>query len=480
MTKKIILTISILLVAVFAVTLMVGCESYKNTKFAMDNADESLSNGGSVVYHGEYVYFVNGFSDVLDDYKENWFGNVTKGAIMRLKKGEVDMTKLEVIVPKAVYSTAANTGFSIYGDYIYYVTSSNDENRDGTINTSTLIFMRTRLDGQDTKVILELENGLSAQYKYTPNGLLYLLESKVYFKSTEGKIKTKDAGKVVAEDVTSAIFPVSTTYKKGEDNIADYFFYTKSTTKTGDYTNELYVASANGSFTKKLIDKYTYTANPDSDVKNAFSVSVVGTKDLGNGKLTMIYTKSYYASTSSTGTATGTYMYTFNSTDFNFDKAAERRVSTETLSSMTIVDENSLLTANGTLTYYTYVADKDVYNKDVFSTEYGKIENATVVGVNDGYAYLIVSNLFKRIKLDKTENIQTFGADKVHVKFINPEIVVDGSNAYIYYFNDSKSKYLYRIDINSFSKATQEVDNILFGIKTQADIDAEKKAEEKK
>ena len=194
----------------------------------------------------------------------------------------------------------------------------------------------------------------------------------------------------------------------------------------------------------------------------------------------MIYTKSYYASTSSTGTATGTYMYTFNSTDFNFDKAAERRVSTETLSSMTIVDENSLLTANGTLTYYTYVADKDVYNKDVFSTEYGKIENATVVGVNDGYAYLIVSNLFKRIKLDKTENIQTFGADKVHVKFINPEIVVDGSNAYIYYFNDSKSKYLYRIDINSFSKATQEVDNILFGIKTQADIDAEKKAEEKK
>lgn len=474
MTKKIILTISILMVAILALTAFVGCESYKNQKFAMDSADSSTSNGGSVVYHGDYVYFVNGYSDLISEYKGNWFGNVTKGAIMRLKKDETDMSKAEVIVPKAVYSSATNTGISIYGDYVYYVTSSNDENRNGSVDTTTLVFMRTRLDGQDTKVILEIENGLSTQYKYTPSGLLYVSDGKVYFKSTEGKIKTKDAGKVVAEDITTATFPVSESYKKGENDIADYFFYTKSSDVTGDYTNALYVASADGSLNKKLIDKTTYTQNPDTDVKNAYTVSIVATKDLG-GKLAVVYTKVYYASTSSSSTTAGTYMYTFDSTSFNFDKASERKVSPDSLSSLTIVDENTVLCVSGTLTSYTYEAGKESYKKVPFSTEYGKIDSATVVGVNDGYVYVIVSNVFKRIKMDLSENIELFGTDKVHVKFIAPEIVVDGNNAYIYYFNDSHTQYLYRIDINSYKKTTQEVDNILMGEKTQADIDKENK-----
>lgn len=472
MTKKIILTISILMVAILALTVFVGCESYKNEKFAMDSADSSTSNGGSVVYHGDYVYFVNGYSDVVSEYKGNWFGNATKGAIMRLKKGDVDMSNVEVIVPKAVYSSATNTGISIYGDYVYYVTSSNSENRDGTVDTSTLVFMRTRLDGQDTKVILEIENGLSTQYKYTPNGLLYVSDGKVYFKSTEGKIKTKDAGKVVADSVSSVIFPVSDSYKKGENDIADYFFYLKASDATGDYTNALYVSSADGSFNKKLIDRTTYAQDPDQDVKNAYSVSILATKDLGNS-LAIVYTKAYYASTDSTSTSAGTYMYTFKSTEFDFDKNAERKVSPDALSSLTIVDENTVLSASGTLTSYTYEADKESYNKVPFSTEYGKIDSATVVGVNDGYVYVIVSNVFKRIKMDQSENIELFGSDKVHVKFIAPEIVVDGENAYIYYFNDSHYQYLYRIDIASYDSTTQEVDNILMGVKTQTDIDKE-------
>lgn len=473
MTKKILLLVSILLVAVMAITIFAGCESFKNTKFAMDSATSSQSNGGSVVLHGDYIYFINGFSDVLDEYKENWFGNVKKGAIMRLKKDDTDMANVEVIVPKAVYSTASNTGFSIYGDYLYYVSSSSDDNRDGTIDTSTLLFMRTRLDGQDTSTILKVESGLSTQYKYTPKGLLYVSDGNVYFKSTEGKIKTKDQGKVVASEVSNIVFPVSESYTKGEESIADYFFYTKSSEVTGDYTNELYVSSADGSYQKKLIDKNTFTSDPLSDVKNAFSVSVIATKNLGDS-LAVIYTKSYYSSTGSSSTSAGTYMYVFNDKTFNFDKANERKVSVESLSSLTIVDANSVLCASSTLAYYTDNGG-DTFDMKSFTTEYGKIDSATVVGVHDGYVYLIMSNVFKRIKLDMSTNIEAIGADKVHVKFINPELVVDGENAYLFYFNDSYSDYLYRIDLGSYNKADQSIDNILFGEKTQEDIDAENK-----
>lgn len=474
MKKKILLVVSILAIAIIAITALAGCQSFKNKQFEMDSADTASSNGGSVVLHGDYIYFVNGYSDLLSKYKENWFGNVTKGAVMRIKKTETDLSKTEVIVPKAVYSTAQNTGISIYGDYIYYVTSSTDELRNGTIDTSSLEFMRTRLDGQDTSVILKVENGLSTQYKYTPNGLLYVKDNNVYFKSTEGKIKTKDEGKVVASDISSVTFPVSTSYKSGEDDIADYFFYTVASEETGDYTNALYVCSTNGNATK-LIDKNTYTSNPNQDVKNAYSVSVVATKDL-DGKLAIVYTKAYYSSTGSSSTSAGTYMYTFDSTAFAFNKDNERKIASESLSSITIVDENSILTASGVLTYYTYNAEKPIYDANAFSTEHGKIESATVVGVNDGYVYLIVSNQFKRIKLDMSSNIQSLGTNKVHVKFINPEIVTDGENVYVYYFNDTLSKYLYRLDINSYDKVKQEINDDLMGEKTQADIDAENKS----
>lgn len=473
MKKKILLVVSILAILVIAITAFVGCESFKNSKLDMDSADSASSNGGSVIVHGDYIYFINGYSGLLSKYKENWFGNVVKGAVMRIKKTETDLSKAEVVVPKAVYSTASNSGISIYGDYVYYVTSSSDENRDGTIDTSTLLFMRTRLDGQDTSVILEVANGLSTQYKYTPNGLLYVKDSNVYFKSTEGKIKTKDEGKVVASEISAVHFPVSTSYKKGENDIADYFFYTVTSSEIGDYTNTLYVCSPDGTSTK-LIDKYTFTDTPDEDVKNAFSVSIVASKDL-DGKLALIYRKDYYASTGSTTTANGMYMYVFDSTSFSFNKANERKIASESLSSLTIIDENTIIGASGVLTLYSYNPEKPIFDTKAFVTEHGKIESATVVGVNDGYLYLIVSSQFKRIKLDMSTNIETLGTNKVHTSFVAPELITVDGNTYIFYFNSSVSNYLYRLNLNSYNAATQEVDDELMGRKTQADIDAEEK-----
>lgn len=470
MSKKILLVTALILVLALSVTIFAGCESYKNTKFEMDSASTASSNGGLVVYHGDYVYFVNGYSGYLDGFKENWFGKVLKGAILRIKKTETDMSKAEVIVPKSCISDTKK-GFSIYGDYIYYTSSSATETKSGTVDTSDLIFMRTRLDGQKTQIILTIEDGLSTEYKYTPDGLVYLSDGTLYFKSTTGKIKAKKKGNVIAEKVTAVKFPESENYN-GSYGVADYFFYTKSNAEGGNYTNELYVAKADGSVNKKLIDQYTFTATPATDSKHAYSVSLVATKDEGNA-LTLLYKKSYYLSTSSTSTLEGTFMYKFDSS-FNFKPENEIKLTASDVSSATIIGyEQGVLSASSTLTLYTYdFAGQKANAPVVFSDEAAsnKISSATVLGVNDGYVYYYNSDkLVYRYKMDGTANVEYINKNKINTDANAAELVVDGDNAYIYYINGDKGDYLYRVDLKSYDRKEATVDDVLFGKMTSAD-----------
>ena len=469
MSKKVLLVIAVVLVAVLTIGVLVGCESYKNTKFKMDDATIATNNGGLVVNHGDYIYFVNGYSGFLDGFKENWFGNVLKGAILRIAKGETDMSKAEVIVPKSCISSASNAGFSIYGDYIYYTSSSTTETKSGTVDTSEIQFMRTRLDGQKTKVILKIENGMSTQYKYTPDGLVYLSDGTLYFKSTSGTINTKKKGTVLAEDVASVHFPVSETYDASVGYAtADYFFYTKSNKESGNYTNELYVAKADGSVNKLLIDQYTYTSTPTTDSKHAYSISIVASKDEGDA-LCLLYTKSYYPTPSSTSTLEGTYMYEFKNSSFTFNKAEEIKLSSTEIKSATIIGYNSgVLSADGTMKLYTYDFDaKSANDPVVFADEAGsnKISDSKIIGVKGEFVYFYNSSdkLIYRYKLDKSGNVEYINKNKIHDSFIAPELVVDGLSAYIYYFNDDKGQYLYRVDLNSYDRKEKTVTDILFG-----------------
>ena len=118
------------------------------------SAAEVTSNGGFAVQKGDYVYFINGMADSTAD---NTYGNVVKGALMRisasaLASGET-ADKAECVVPSLFTmknkSGAYTTGVYIYGDYVYYATPTTDKTMGGEVNSSYVDFKRAKLDGTE-------------------------------------------------------------------------------------------------------------------------------------------------------------------------------------------------------------------------------------------------------------------------------------------------------------------------------------------
>jgi hypothetical protein len=468
MKKKVFVIIAMVLMVCLV---LVGCESYKNAKFEKgDTSAPVLSNGGSVVLQGDYVYFINGYSDYLKTATANWFGNVKKGAIMRIKAGETDMSKAEVIVPKSVMSAAKQTGFSIYGDYIYYVSPSADEDRSGNVLTDNLQFLRTGLDGQNTAVLLEIENGTSTAYKYAPNGLYYVKDSNLYFKAFAKKYNKKKDGTLIAEGVSATFFPVSETYA-GQETLSDAVFYTKATDSAYDYTNELWAYFGGKSI--KVIDKNTFTNDPVGDYKNAFSVSVLTSKSEADGSLTLVYTKSYFVGTSSSGTTAGTFAYNFKSAaDLeHFDKAKEVQFSTESLSTPYALGINDGLIAvtGSVMTHYANVDGK--MNAQAYKDDNGSISAGTVFGYQDGYIYYLNSEVIYRYKADNSGYVEQVGSDKVHGSFIDCELVNVAGKLHLFFFNEDHSDYLYAYNVTDTAKGEWEA--FLFGSMTEADAKSE-------
>ena len=189
MRKKIVLSVIVVVLLICTICAACACESYKAKALSKVGDKNAVveSNGGLVVKQGGYLYFVNGFSDYLTEKgKQNWFGKVTKGAIVRVTYNE-DGTlgdDYTVVVPKSVMASSENVGFSIFGEWIYYVSPSAEEDRSGKVQTDTLQFMRTKIDGTGTQVILNWDD-TSVKYKYTAKAL-------VFFDSANGKLYSKD------------------------------------------------------------------------------------------------------------------------------------------------------------------------------------------------------------------------------------------------------------------------------------------------
>lgn len=477
MKKKLIVIIAVMLVAVLV---FAGCESYKNAKFDRGDTNSPVeSNGGSVVKQGDYIYFINGYADYQKKAQDNWFGNVVKGAIMRIKVADLgDMSKAETIVPKSVVSSASNTGFSIYGNYIYYVSPSVEEDRSGSVLTDNLQFLRTDLNGQDTQVILEIENGTSTQYKYTSKGLVYVKDSKLYFKSTDAKKFKKDKdGDQIAEDVT-VFMPLNKSYA-GSETTDDVVFYTKSNEGSYDYTQTLYAYMPGGE-AKAVIEKDTYnkqlgvTETDPSAYKNQFSFSILGAATEANGDVTLAYTKSYYSSTSSSGTTAGTFMYRFQA-GFAFDPTKEVQIAQTALSSVTVIGmDEGVLSTSSTMAKYRYdqTAGKTALPEE-FADDNGSISSsASIVAVDGGYVYYVISNQLYAYKLDQSSYVNILGKTAtLSTSFIGVEIItLDGKVNAVYF--DKDDNYLYRFVFDDLKEGAS-VEDTLLGVKKAADVKEE-------
>ncbi len=148
-SKKIISLVAAatLLGATFAMT---GCNKglYKGEKLDYVSTREDVkSNGGFVVEKGDYVYFINGAEDFT---VSNEFGKVTKGALMRIKKTDLDAgnyANVQTVVPMLFVAQDFDAGIYIYDDYVYYATPTTDKNLSGEVENTWIDFKRAPLDG---------------------------------------------------------------------------------------------------------------------------------------------------------------------------------------------------------------------------------------------------------------------------------------------------------------------------------------------
>ena len=442
MRKKVWLFVIVAALLVLVLGVFCACESYDvdPLKTVGDKNAQVLSNGGLVVKQGDYLYFVNGYVGYLTDKgKDNWFGNVKKGAIVRVsyKDGAIG-NDYTVVVPKSVMASSENLGFSIFGNWIYYVSPSADEDRSGNVMTDKLQFLRTKLDGTDTQLILEW-NDTSVKYKYTASALVYYDSTNkiLYSKSLSAKKFDEDKkGDKLAEKVDSVHFLKNETYDPAVKTtpVADYVLYTQSATDSAE--NTLYITDPRGTDKKTLISY--------ADPSYHYNVSVVASY-VKEDKLTVYYTKSRYLGTSSSGTELGTFAYQFADKNFAFNAANEVSLSTTSLSSLFAFDGGVVKTGSNSVIYY---ADGTA------PKTYGDLDLGTLIAIENGNFYYLNSDN-KLLYYPLNESTNAHYAYTTEEKFMTSFIGAEYFDGYFYFILDDDYDYMACIklaDIDVYSE----------------------------
>ena len=129
-----------------------GDEFFKaaNTVEYTESATNGVDNGGFAVEKDGYVYFINGKESYT---AENAYGDVVKGALMRIKTSDLNAGKYDqatMVIPMLFVAQNFNAGIFIYGDYVYYATPTTGKNMQGEVTNSYIDFKRAKLDGTET------------------------------------------------------------------------------------------------------------------------------------------------------------------------------------------------------------------------------------------------------------------------------------------------------------------------------------------
>ncbi len=258
------------------VALVSACSNY-NTKPLSDtpSADAAVSsNGGFAVEKGDYVYFINGKESNTAD---NTFGNVVKGAIMRISKSDLaarNYSNVDTVVPLVTYSGNSNAGIFIYGDTIYYSTPSTEKNSDGEVQYSYLAFKSTKLDGTGTMKDYYVQYSNNAvEYRYVEvDGTVYL----VYVATSENLYGTSYTNihsvNTSTGENTLLAYNVSDVIFDGADLTNPRIYYTMNVTDFATGTtfsnyNQIYTVTADTTTSPKdydissIVDDY----DPDED-----------------------------------------------------------------------------------------------------------------------------------------------------------------------------------------------------------------------
>ena len=229
----------------------------------------TISNGGTTVVKGDYLYFVNGYVDetglTKDDNKE---GTVTRGAIYRTKldnseivkdkDGFLDDDRTDLVVSRVV--GFSNGGFYIIDDTIYYATPYMMLDKDGNLLNDRVEIRSINING-DTKTdkqvyVTETHMDNLDWTMYKVDGEVYLL---TYCNNYIYSVKASN-GEVVAKIEKSSSYAFY-----HEDN------YSTSKDRSGNKFRYVY-------YTRAAVESDRVSANYTGNVLCAF--------DITNGKVT--------------------------------------------------------------------------------------------------------------------------------------------------------------------------------------------------
>ena len=231
MFKKVLRLCSILLLGCLLLT---GCGGFEYVTETPSASDAVTGNGTMVVRKGDYVYFVNGQESNTAD---NTFGTPIKGSIMYAKVGADNVPQADtarVVVPKIFYSSSTSAGIWIFGDQLFYLTPSQEKDRDGNLLTSYTEVYVCGLDGQGSRR-LALIGSNSFNYTFAElDGTVYFVYVSSYSENDEDGVSQSYTGVWSINTATGA----STRIAEKVTNtpvLADdgFVYFTQAVPKTG-------------------------------------------------------------------------------------------------------------------------------------------------------------------------------------------------------------------------------------------------------
>lgn len=253
MKKTFLKILTLVLAAVLSMCIFVGCGDDFTTGKKNWGKTDGYANGGFVRETENYVYVINGQGDNTAD---NEFGKPVKGSLVAIEKSKIgtDKQNAEVVVPKLIVGTDYNAGIYIFGNYVYYGTPSTDKNPDGSIANTTLTFMRTKLDGTDTKEYFSIPS-LSTEFRIVKAGSSVVI---VYYDAettslcaynTSSEVKT-----VIAKTDVKAKEESLATYKFVDNSASSDAVVVYTTTVYAEDYNSIKADALGSSYSRKTED----------------------------------------------------------------------------------------------------------------------------------------------------------------------------------------------------------------------------------
>ncbi len=461
-----IISITLVVIAMFSLT---ACGGEKETT-TLKTPGKILSVGGAIAETENYLYFVNGVGDSLEN---NTWGKPTKGALVVVDKSTIgtDSVKTEIVIPKLMVASDYNAGVYLFEDaeknaYIYYATPCTEKNSSGNVASNYLTFFRSKVDGTGTEEFFTVK-GLNTEYRIAKgaDGSVYI----VYFDEDASELisyNTANKTKIVVAKIDDKNNEVVTlTDKETTDkettslSLSKYALLDNGSSAQVIYTMTAYAenyyeekANDEGDAYVRATESYnvlcSYTVGQEKDESGIYGEIIKSGHEEDKTYDISLVEDGYlfYTETDIGGSAT---TYAIDLSDISKEEEIKNskyiadNIVIESLNEVYYIDTDKLVVYKTTLTGNDTTEKKTVINGDKASTLFFLHE--------DYMYYNAKSGKLARIKLESGAEEEIVSNDIISSTWYDPEIIEINGKEYIFYLDSSTegASYLKYVSIDN-------------------------------